>query len=643
MAGLGGCFMNSNHTWSVSDACDTYGVHHWGSGYYDISPSGELCVTLRDRVTGERRPVALPPLLSELDDRGVHAPLLLRFPEILEDRIALLNEGFRDAIAEMGYTGAYRGVLPIKVNQQQQVAEEVSAFGQRFHYGFEAGSKPELICALSYLKDPKALLVCNGYKDEEFIRLALFGQKMGLRVVLVIEMSSELETIERCAEEVGVEPIIGIRVKLSASGAGQWSKSGGERSPFGLNLAQLVETVDRLKEKGRLSWLRMLHCHQGSQIPDLTIIRRAVEETTRIYAGLVGEGAPMGLLNLGGGLAVDYDGSRSTRPNSSNYSIEEYCQTIVDAVKWVADESKVPHPDLVTESGRAIVAHYAMLAVRIIDVNPFESRDSLVLAEDSPEALQALAEIEEVDADNLLAVLGRATRHREELHELFLSGEITLRQRAACEQFYWSTMTRVVTASEELRYPPPEIGEMTGLLADQCYGNFSIFQSLADSWAIDLIFPVMPLHRLDERPDRHAVIHDLTCDCDGMIKQYAADSEILDALPLHRIRRGEPYHIGIFLVGAYQETLSDLHNLFGDTHAVSVEVENGKVRISREVEGDSVADVLSYVEHDPKKLVDQFRELAETAIREGRITPTERRTALDAFREGMAGYTYFES
>jgi len=630
--------------WTVDDASETYGINHWGAGYYSISRRGEVVVDLTDRATGSPHAVSIPKILDELDARGIRPPLLLRFPRILERRIEELYHGFAKAISDLEYGGLYRGVFPIKVNQQQQVAEEVAAYGRRFHYGFEVGSKPELIAALAYLKDSDALLVCNGYKDEEFIDLALYGQLLGLRVVMVLEMPHELGIIEERSAALGVEPVIGVRVKLSAEGAGQWAKSGGEKSPFGLNLAQLVETVERLRERGRLGWLQMLHCHQGSQIPDLTIIRRAIEETARIYVGLVKEGAPMGLLNLGGGLAVDYDGSRSTRSSSANYSIDEYCHSLVDAEKWVLDESGVEHPTLVTESGRAMVAHYSMLALEILDVNRFENRDELSVNEGDNETLVALAEVARgINADNLLESFGKANRHREELHENFLTGDISLRERAVCEQCYWRAMTDIATETRKLRYVPEELRDLSGLLADQYYGNFSIFQSLADSWAIDCAFPVMPLHRLAERPTRQGVIHDVTCDCDGMIKKYVSGSEVTETLPIHETKENESYFLGIFLVGAYQETLSDLHNLFGDTHAVSVDVENGRVRFSREVEGDSVSDVLEYVEHDPKKLVDQFRELAETAITDGRVTAVQRRKALEAYRNGMAGYTYFES
>ena len=634
----------SAEVWTVDDAAETYGINHWGAGYYSISRRGEVVVDLTDRETGSPHSVSLPKILDELDARGIRPPLLLRFPRILERRIEELYHGFAKAITDLEYGGMYRGVFPIKVNQQQQVAEEVAAYGRRFHYGFEVGSKPELIAALAYLKDSDALLVCNGYKDEEFIDLALYGQLMGLRVVMVLEMPHELGVIEERSAALGVEPVIGVRVKLSAEGAGKWAKSGGEKSPFGLNLAQLVETVERLRERGRLGWLQMLHCHQGSQIPDLTIIRRAIEETARIYVGLVKEGAPMGLLNLGGGLAVDYDGSRSTRSSSANYSIDEYCHSLVDAVKWVLDENDIKHPTLVTESGRAMVAHYSMLALEILDVNRFENRDELAVSEDDNETLVALAEVaRNINVDNLLESFGKANRHREELHENFLTGDISLRERAVCEQCYWRAMTDIATETRTLRYVPEELRDLSGLLADQYYGNFSIFQSLADSWAIDCAFPVMPLHRLAERPTRQGVIHDVTCDCDGMIKKYVSGSEVMESLPIHETKENESYFLGIFLVGAYQETLSDLHNLFGDTHAVSVDVENGRVRFSREVEGDSVADVLEYVEHDPKKLIDQFRELAETAITEGRVTAVQRRKALEAYRNGMAGYTYFES
>lgn len=630
--------------WTTEDSAVTYGVNHWGAGYFSVSEKGEVAVSVAEADGEESQEVSIPALINELGDRGIHLPLLLRFPQILENRIDELNRSFATAIKDLEYTGEYRGVFPIKVNQQQQVVEEVAEYGKRYHYGFEAGSKPELVAALAYLKDTEALLICNGYKDEEFVKLALYGQMMGLRVVLVLEMPHELETIEKCAAELGVEPMIGVRVKLSAEGAGKWSKSGGERSPFGLNLAQLVQTVEKLRERGRLPWLRMLHCHQGSQIPDLTIIRRAIEETARIYAGLVKEGAPMGLLNMGGGLAVDYDGSRSTRATSANYTIGEYAHALVDAVKWVVDESGVDHPTLVTESGRAVVAHYSMLAMQTLDVTRFENREVISLGDDAPEALRALAEVaDHVAVDNLLESFGKATRYREELHEMFLGGNVSLRERAACEQCYWRAMTKMAEECRELHYIPDELGDVASLLADQYYVNFSIFQSLADSWAIEQAFPIMPLHRLDEKPERAGVIHDVTCDCDGMIERYVAEGEVSESLPIHEPRPGEPYWIGIFLVGAYQETLSDLHNLFGDTHAVSVTLKKGKARFSREVEGDSVSDVLAYVEHEPKKLIEQFRVLVEMAIEDGRVTPAQRKKALEIYREGMGGYTYYEN
>ncbi len=630
--------------WTVDKAAETYGIKHWGSGYFSVSRRGEVVAEITDRKNGAPHAVSIPKLLEDLQARGVQTPLLLRFPRILERRIEELNHGFMKAIDDLEYEGSYRGVFPIKVNQQQQVAEEIAAYGHRFNYGFEVGSKPELIAALAYMKNPEALLVCNGYKDAEFIDLALYGQLMGLRVVLVLEMPHELEVIEERSKLLGVQPVIGVRVKLSAEGAGQWAKSGGERSPFGMNLAQLIQIVERLRTKGNLSWLKMLHCHQGSQIPDLTIIRRAIEEMARIYAGLVKEGAEMRLLNLGGGLAVDYDGSRSTRSTSANYSIDEYCHSLVDAVKRVLDESGVAHPTLVTESGRAVVAHYSMLALEILDVNRFENRETMSLTGSENELLIALAEVSEsVHDDNLLESYGKVGRYREELHEDFLVGDISLRERAACEQYFWKAMTNIALRTRELRYVPEELRDLSSLLADQCYGNFSIFQSLADSWAIDSVFPVMPLHRLAERPTREGVIHDVTCDCDGVIKRYVSDTDVQEALPLHELKEQEAYFVGIFLVGAYQETLSDLHNLFGDTHVVSVDVEEGRVKFSREVEGDSVADVLAYVEYEPKKLVEQFRELAETAIQENRITAAQRRDALAAYREGMAGYTYYES
>ncbi|CAN5484831.1 biosynthetic arginine decarboxylase [soil metagenome] len=623
----------------------TYGIDKWGAGYFSVSQAGEICAHLIG-ADGSEDDVSLFGIVRTLEASGIGTPILLRFPSILESRINRLNEGFAAAIAEGGYTGRYRGVFPIKVNQQEQVIREVTAYGRRFHYGLEAGSKPELIAALAYLDDPRALLICNGYKDHDFIDLALRARKMDTDVVLVLEMPQELDIIMERADALGVEPALGIRVKLSSESGGHWVESGGEQSPFGLNIAQLMTVVDRLRKAGKLGWLKMLHCHQGSQIPDLFSIKRATCEAARIYSGLIQEGAPMGMLNLGGGLAVDYDGSRSALSSSANYSMEDYCEALVESVKSVTDDAGVAHPTLITESGRAITAHYAALVVKVMDVNRFTvdgdiSRDG---CGDLPPiiALEDLSRT--VSAHNCLECYDKAFRYRDELRDAFNAGEIGLRDRSVAEQLFWQVLTRVGQFSRDLPAHAvlhEKLRNLDAMLADRYYANFSVFQSTADAWAIGQMFPVSPLHRLHEMPTRVGVLNDVTCDCDGKIKKYITDLGGSETIPLHGLRDGEDYYLAIFLLGAYQETLSDMHNLFGDTHAVSVELEDGKARTSREVYGDRVSDVLSYVEHDPAELEAQFVEKAARAHQQGTLTATEHREVVEAFQRGLKSYTYF--
>ncbi|MFO1483065.1 MAG: biosynthetic arginine decarboxylase [Verrucomicrobiaceae bacterium] len=637
-------------SWSIEESADLYGIREWGHSYFDISKQGEVVVNLKD---GKKtKSVSLASIVKGLRERGTQLPLLIRFGDLLRWRIDELNEGFATAIKEGKYQGVYRGVYPIKVNQQQEVIEEITRYGRKYHYGLEAGSKPELIAALSYMHDPEAYIVCNGYKDEEFIDLALFAQKMGLQVILVLEMPSELELILKRSKKLGVRPTLGVRFRLSTESAGHWSGSGGDASVFGLNISQLMRVVDHLREEGMLDCLRMLHYHQGSQIPNIRAIRQAVTEATRVYVGLVQEGARMGILDLGGGLAISYDGLKGATAASSNYGTKEYCADVIEAISEVTAEAGVPHPDIITESGRAVVAYYSVLVINILDINRFEPCDEVEINKDAPALLRNLNELRhdalknesKVKRDRLQEIYNDAVYYRDKLRTEFNYGKVTLRERAHGEELYWDILTWVAGMQKKCEHDGSQMERLDTIMTDFYYGNFSVFQSLPDLWAIDQIFPVMPIHRLKEKPTRNAVLSDITCDSDGKIDKFAHSHEICRSLPLHDpdFENGD-YMLGIFLVGAYQETLGDLHNLLGDTNVVSVRVENGKVKYSRELEGDSVSEVLSYVEYDPKDMLTRFRNLAENAVLSRRISATERREIMESFEAGLRGYTYFES
>lgn len=628
--------------WSVKDAVDLYGVERWGAGYFGVSDEGE--VTVHPSGNGGVS-VSLFEVARGIQERGFDLPVLVRLSDILDARIKKLHESFATAIRDYNYTGCYRGVYPIKVNQQQQVVEEICSFGANYHHGLEAGSKAELIAAMSFLKDPEAYLVCNGYKDQEFVDLGLYALKMGIRCVFVIEMPSELDLIIERSKALGVRPLIGVRMKLSSQASGHWTESGGERSVFGLNTAQVMDMVDRLRQEEMLDCMKLLHYHLGSQIPNIRDIREAVKEGCRIYAGLVEEGAPMGVLDLGGGLAVDYDGSHTNFTSSCNYGTAEYCSAIVEEIMSILDETGTPHPDIITESGRATVAYYSILLFNVLDVSRFEThRLPETLPEDSHELLvNLMVAFQSLTAKNVQECYHDALYYRDEAHELFKRGGMTLRERALAGQIFWHILTRISVLIRDLEYVPDEFENLTSALADVYYGNFSLFQSLPDSWAIDQLFPILPIHRLGEQPTNEAILADITCDCDGKIDRFIDLRDVRKTLPLHDLKDDEDYTLGVFLVGAYQETLGDLHNLLGDTNVVSVRIDpDGQIHYAREIEGDSVADVLSYVEYEPKEMVQRMRAMAEKAVKNGSITPKERRAVMDAYESGLRGYTYFE-
>jgi len=503
--------------WNTDQAKELYGIDRWGNEYFDVSSDGEVVVNLRD---GEKTvPVSLQHIVEGLTERGSSLPQLLRFRDLLDRRIEHLNEAFNAAINNTSYKGHYRGVYPIKVNQQQQVIEEITDFGKKYHFGLEAGSKPELIAALAYMHDPEAMIVCNGYKDSEFIDLALHAKRMGLKVMLVLEMPGELDLILERSEKLGIRPDLGVRFRLSTKSGGHWAESGGDRSVFGLNTAQVLDVVDRLKTRGYIDCLQMLHYHQGSQLPNIRSIREAATEAVRVYTDLVKEGAPMGVLDMGGGLAVDYGGAHTNFSSSCNYSIQEYCTDLIEVIQKHCDDAGISHPNIITESGRAIVTYYSVLVFNVLDVSCFESQN----CPDAPyegdhEMLHNIYAIKEnLQEQKLQEAFNDAQFYRDQIRALFIHGVVGIRERAFGEKMYWYLCTQIAHATRELERVPEELQALEDALTDIYYGNFSVFQSLPDSWAIDQLFPVLPIHRLNEEPKRRAIFADITCDCDGKI------------------------------------------------------------------------------------------------------------------------------
>ena len=633
----------SMERWTSSKSADLYGVNEWSGGYFHIAENGDMMVL--PEAGAYDRGVSIASVAEGIRERGFTMPVLLRVENILDAQITCLNETFRAAMDELGYHGSFLGAYPIKVNQQQQVVEKITEYGSRYHHGLEAGSKAELIAAMGTMRDKKAVLICNGYKDEEFIDLGLYATKMGFTCILVVEMPDELPLILERSKQLSAKPILGIRIKLSTQAGGHWAESGGERSIFGLNTSQIIKAVDLLSEANMLDCLKLVHYHLGSQISNIREIRTAVNEACRVYAGLVREGAQVEYLDLGGGLAVDYDGSQSNFLSSRNYTIKEYCTDIIEAVMTSLDEEDIPHPVIITESGRALVAYYSVLLFNVLDVTRFRP-DPLpaTLPEDSPSSLEYMFQaLNSLNIRNIQEVLNDVIFYRDETRRLFHNGEITLRQRSLGEQLFWTTITEVNRLAKDLKNPGPELTDLDRVLADIYHCNFSVFQSLPDSWAIEQIFPVMPIHRLAEEPTRHAILADITCDCDGKIDQFIDKRGMRRYLALHELRPYEEYTLGVFLVGAYQETLGDLHNLLGDTNVVTIRIlEGGEFEFVSEQEGDTVAEVLAYVQYDPKRLFVSFRKAAEQAVRKGLITAQERREIVAAYEAGLRGYTYFE-
>ena len=627
--------------WTLADAVETYEIRTWGNPYFGVNEKGHVVV----HPYGPDGPSAdLKELVDEVRRRGIGLPLLIRFTDILRKRVAELNEAFARAIKEYEYEGTYRGVYPIKVNQVANVVTEVLRAGRPFHYGLEAGSKPELLATMALLEDPEALILCNGYKDEEYVETALLASKLDRKVILVVEKLSELPLIATVSERLGVRPRIGIRFKLSTRGSGRWEASGGDRSKFGLSSSEILEAMAFMRERHLLDCFELLHFHLGSQISAIRAIKNALREAGRMYVELVKAGASLKYFDVGGGLGVDYDGSQTNFASSMNYTMQEYANDIVYGLKEMCDAAGIPPPTIVSESGRAVVAHHAVLVIDVLGTTELEGKPvPETLGEDAaPVVENLLATYKEVSRKNLQEAYHDAVDLKEESLQLFSLGHLSLDQRAQAENIFWNLCQKIARLAKELDHVPEELEHLERMLSDTYFCNFSVFQSLPDSWAIDHLFPVMPIHRLTEEPTRRAVLADITCDSDGKIEHFIGRRDVKNVLELHPLN-GEDYYLGIFLVGAYQEILGDMHNLFGDTNDVQVSLLEGGGYVIDHVElGDTVTEVLNYVCYNREDLVSRVRRFSELALRKGMMTLEESRYLLRAYAEGLSGYTYLE-
>ena len=611
----------------------------------DILPHGNI--GLKDPLNPESVSVDLAEIIRKLEKRGIQTPVLLRVSNFLEHRIKAINESFSLAIEQVGYGGKYRGVFPVKVNQQAHVVERISKYGEAFHFGLEVGSKAELLIALSQCDDPQSLIICNGYKDAEFIRLALLSSRLGMNTVIVMESVRELKLIIEVSRELQIVPKLGVRVKLVNMVSGNWAATSGERSSFGLSISQVVDVVETLRRENLLDSLVLQHSHLGSQVPNMIEIRKFVQEASRLFIEIGKLGANLQYLDLGGGLGVDYTGENSSSSNSINYSLDEYCYSLVETVAYEMDDASVPHPTIVTESGRACVAQSSMLLFNVLESTSYESDVEVVSREDDHPLLRSLIQIsEELNSQSPLESLNDASYYRDELRANFRRGRISLPVLARAEHAHQRILGQIRAMVGQLDDIDcnDELSLRIKGMADIYHCNFSLFQSLPDVWAIDQLHPIIPLTRLHEKPDRNAVLCDITCDSDGRINRFVVADGVADCLPLHSLRDEEEYYLGAFFVGAYQETLGDLHNLFGDTNVVTIQLkEGGEFELLDEVEGDTVSEVLSYVEYEPKRLLEKFKAKAEKAVKEHGATLEELKELVSTYRESLRGYTYYES
>ena len=627
--------------WTIEDSRELYNINGWGTSYFGINDNGNVFV----RPCKNETEIDLREVMDELQLRDVTPPVLLRFPDILDNRIEKTASCFEKAAAEYNYTGENFVVYPIKVNQMQPVVEEMISHGRKFNLGLECGSKPELHAVIAVQCQSDSIIVCNGYKDQSYIELALLAQKMGKRIFIVIEKMNELNLIASAAKKLGVKPNLGVRIKLASSGSGKWEESGGDASKFGLTSAELLQALRTLDEKGMHDCLKLIHFHIGSQITKIRRIQTALREAANFYIQLHKMGYKINYVDCGGGLGVDYDGTRSSCSESSvNYSIQEYVNDCIYTFTDASDKNGIPHPNIITESGRSLSAHHSVLIIDVLETAQVpQMRDDFEPSDSDHQLVKDLYEIwDNLNPRTMLEDWHDAEQIREEALDLFSHGIVDLRTRAEIESMYWSVCKEVNNMAKSLKHTPDELRGLDKMLADKYFCNFSLFQSLPDSWAIDQLFPIMPIQKLDETPTRNAPLQDITCASAGKIANFVTNRNISHVLPVHNIKKNEDYYIGVFLVGAYQEILGDMHNLFGDTNAVHISVKNDTYCIDQIFDGETVEEVLAYVQYNPKKLVRQLEIWVTKSVKEGKISIEEGKEFLSNYRSGLYGYTYLE-
>ena len=627
--------------WRIEDSEELYNIPGWGRNYFSVNEGGHMVVTPRAGYAS----VDLKEVIDELQVRDIGTPVLLRFPDILDNRIEKISNCFRQAAEQYDYKGQSYSIYPIKVNQMRPVVEEIVSYGKKFNIGLEAGSKPELHAVLATNIAENALIICNGYKDESYIELALLAQKMGRRIYLVVEKLNELRMIADISKRLKVRPNVGIRIKLSSTGSGKWSESGGDQSKFGLNSSELLEAIDILERRDMKDCLKLIHFHIGSQINKIRVVKNALREATQFYVQLSKLGFDIDFIDIGGGLGVDYDGTRSSSSESSmNYSIQEYANDAVSAVVDVCTKNGLKQPNIINESGRSLTAHHSILIFEVLETTQLPVwKDSQEIGADDHELARELYDIwDRLDGARLFESWHDALQIREEALDLFSLGLLDLRTRAQIEKLFWSIAREVGEIAGGMKHVPEDLRKISKMIPDKYFCNFSLFQSLPDSWAIDQLFPIVPISRLDEKPTRTCTIQDITCDSDGKIANFISAQGTSSALPVHPLKPGEPYYLAVFLVGAYQEILGDMHNLFGDTNAVHVSVFKDRYEIDQIIEGETVDEVLDYVQYNPKKLVRNLETWVTASMKAGTITPEEGRDFISTYRSGLFGYTYLE-
>ncbi|MBQ9077013.1 MAG: biosynthetic arginine decarboxylase [Muribaculaceae bacterium] len=627
--------------WRIDDSSELYNINGWGLKYFSINDKGHVAVTPREGYAA----VDLKEIMDELQVRDITSPVLLRFPDILDNRVEKISRCFKQAADEYDYRAKNFIIYPIKVNQIRQVVEEIVSHGKKFNIGLEAGSKPELHAVLATNIAENALIICNGYKDENYVELALLAQKMGRRIYLVVEKLNELKLITETAKRLKIAPNIGIRIKLSSSGSGKWEESGGDQSKFGLNSSELLEAIDFMEKNKMMECLRLIHFHIGSQITKIRRIKNALREATQFYVQLSKMGFDIDFIDIGGGLGVDYDGTRNSASESSmNYSIQEYANDSVSALVDACVKNGLKQPNIITESGRSLTAHHSVLIFEVLETTTLPIwKESQEVSSDDHELARELYDIwDKLNQPRLFESWHDALQIREEALDLFSLGLLDLRTRAQIEKLFWSIAREVGEIAASMKHAPEELRKIAKMIPDKYFCNFSLFQSLPDSWAIDQVFPIMPISRLDEKPSRTATIQDITCDSDGKIANFISNHGTSSSLPVHSLKPGEPYYLGVFLVGAYQEILGDMHNLFGDTNAVHISVYKDHYEIDQIIDGETVAEVLDYVQFNPKKLVRNVETWVTASMKAGRISPEEGREFLSNYRSGLYGYTYLE-